>query len=258
VVPEYAALPVPRSFGRLTGRPRSLADSCSRSATERSSSDPGGDCSGDGGEASTERRRVPLRRNRSTGPASSRVNACSVFARSSARRATRRCESRHRSGCEAPSEGLGFRPVSTAVPRGSARVCDGWRRETHRAPFRSSDQAQSDEASEDRGRALSPGRSTRRSSLRVGAGAQRGLRGRERDRGSTRVGPVPPLFRFDKGPGTGRCRRDASRQVRATNERSRPASSTPSPRPDREADRRGRGRSVPGRAAGCRPSARRP
>ena len=43
----------------------------------------------------------------------------------------------------------------------------------------------------------------------------------------------------------------------AVNERSRRASSRPSPRPEREAGRRGRGRSAPWRAAGCRPSARR-
>ena len=107
---------------------------------------------------------------------------------------------------------------------------------------------------------------------RCGRWLRRSLRGR-RDRGTgrgcdmrltghgaerdliLRRGRQRPL---DPDPGTGRWGRESLGPVRAANERTCPASSTPSPRPDREADRRGRGRSVPWRAAGCRPSARRP
>jgi hypothetical protein len=55
--------------------------------------------------------------------------------RSALRAARSRCTAGDAEMLVAPSSGsgapwgLGFRPMSTAVPRGSARVCDGWRRE---------------------------------------------------------------------------------------------------------------------------------
>jgi len=60
---------------------------------------------------------------------------------------------------------------------------------THRTPFRSSDQTQSDEASEGRGESTAGRRGDRRSPWAL---EREELRGRERDRGSTRVRPVPP------------------------------------------------------------------
>ena len=106
-------------------------------------------------------------------------------------------------------------------------------------------------------RAFSPGRSTRRWSPRVG-GSAKGFAVANVTAAVRGSGPFLLVFPFDTDPGTGRWRREALRRVRAANERSRPASSRPFPRPGREADRRGRGRSVPWRAAACRPSVRGP